>query len=261
MRDINSSDIQTDLIKDIQKNLWENLNNSKFKRLQAPAQVGAADMHFYKKVFPNDVLKALESTGTVFSLWGTVITLKKRNRPNQKLYIGCGPDGFAPVGLRWCRDATEWKQTNKQTRQVDKRGNIQIWRPQIIVTMRPQHLYDKWRNDSYFTSDNDKSGGSRKFITSRIIAQPEWKDVKIVPLQVTLRITSHSSHSFPTEALQYSKGIETTEESRHHHDDEEFLKDSDFKSRLGNEEGHINGMLDYLRKINKQYNEEVGVSW
>lgn len=260
MRDIYSSDIQADLIKDIQKNLWANLNNPKFKRLQAPAQVGAADLHFYNTVFPNDVLKALASTGSEFSLWGDVLTLKKRGGPNQELYIGCGPNGFAPVGLRWCRDAADWIQTNKQTRQVDKRGNIQIWRPQIIVTMRPLHLYDKWRNDPRFTSDNDKTGGSRKFIPSRIYAQPEWKDIRIIPLQVTLRIKGHSQ-SYPDGALQYSKGIETTEESRHHYDDDEFKNDSNHESRLKGEENHISEMLDYLRRLDNQYNQQVGVSW
>jgi hypothetical protein len=233
--------------------LYENLNRLDFKRVQASANVtaGGPDEHFYNEVYPNELLRELNETGYQFALWGEEVMMQKKNSSPIRLFIGKGPIGFAPVGLRWCRGLDDWKNTNKQTREVADFGGYKIWRPQIIVTMRPLSLLIKWQDKC--SARNNETGEAKKLIQSKVMSQPEWKSVEIIPLRVTLRIKGYSSAK-----NHYANGISTTPDSRVHNSDREFEKNSEFKELMEKEDKFISDFEKHLRSLDAEYG---GKSW
>lgn len=256
MINLMASTMRSKLSKDMFEKLYENLNRPDFKRVQASANVtvGGPDEHFYNEVYPNELLKELNETGYQFSLWGEQVMMKKKNFDPIRLFIGKGPNGFAPVGLRWCRGLEDWKNTNKQTREVAELGGYKVWRPQIIVTMRPLKLLLKWQHTC--ASVNDTSGEAKKLVQSKVMRQPEWKSVEIIPLRVTLRINGYSQSK-----NHYGNGVGTTPDSRVHNSDREFEKNPEFKELMEKEDKFISDFEKHLRALNAEYDSQRGGSW
>lgn len=184
---------ETDLCAQIKENLHENVNKPQFKRLKAAKSgITEADLHFYTEVFHPSILQELSKySGCEYYSW---------NEYKGNLQVG------GSIGFRWCFNIEEWKEKGKQTRNKDK----EIWRPQIIATIRPEHIWEKWRYNKEYCSVNGKTGQFTQFKEKPIMEDPEWEKAEIVPLVVTL----------PIKALTGNSGIKTIKESRYHNDDD-----------------------------------------
>jgi len=195
------------VIHDIMSDLHHNLNyrdgKHDWRRLEAnpdrPNCV-AADRHFYEQIFSPARLRALsEETGYTYPNWGDQVGATRvgvypddhKTRPGQHL----------SVGLRWNWDTSSGNRGREKG----------LWRPQIVVTIRPLAIFNKFNRFKTKKRANDQQG--ERFAVSKIEALPEWKAkglFEIIPLQVIL------IHTAFTPLGDQRLGLEANQSSRHH---------------------------------------------
>lgn len=254
-------------------------NLNKWPRLEARKRADKCDEWFYEHLFTKNTLEKLSQlTGLKYAAWG--------DKVDDKYYVGIKQkdDGglvYAPVGLRWTASAEDWKRANtsgsrsgpfslhddgdgalaKRTRHVYDN----LWRPQIVCTIRPLELYYRWR--SYrFTVPGGRQG-RRRFNIAMILQTKEWRtgSFEIVPLCFYLRVVGRADFQ-PNGTIEHnyrsrSNGLalrDMPNHSRHLHDDEIYLNDPDFSVKLAEDWETIGNMQNYLRNLHQKFEAKHG---
>lgn len=191
------------IIKKIYDLLYYNVNNWQ----RAEASRGGEkehDRHFYEIIFSRENLTELSKiTGFEYPNWGecsTDVLPRMGITPHSQYWYGRSPDGrYAPIGLRWAKDMDEWRGIEENSRRPSNKGTGKnfrtnagyVFRPQVVVTLRPTDIYVRLRKDDRWmtTGGRTADGEARRRFKARVIESPLWKRARVVPLCVVLPIS------------------------------------------------------------------------